>query len=71
MAADIIKGNWKVLKGKIRQRWGKFTDDDVAQMQGSYDELEGRLQKLYGYQKEQAKKEIDAFLHENKLSEKV
>lgn len=71
MSNDIIKGNWKVLKGRIRQQWGKFTDDDLAQMQGTYEELEGRLQKLYGYKKEQAKKEIDAFLEKQHLSEKM
>ena len=62
MNKDIIKGNWKEVKGKIKQQWGKFTDNDIAQMQGSQEELEGKLQSLYGYNKDQAKKEIDQFL---------
>ena len=66
MNKDIIKGNWKEVKGKIRQQWGKLTDDDVAQMQGSYEELAGKIQSTYGYQKDQAKKEIDNFVKENK-----
>lgn len=67
MNEDIIKGNWKELKGKITKQWGKLTDDDVTQMEGSYEELAGKLQKAYGYQQDQAKKEIDRFLKENDL----
>jgi len=62
---DIVQGKWTEVKGKIKQQWGKFTDDDVAQMQGNYEELLGNLQKKYGYQKEQAKKELDQFLNTN------
>ena len=45
MNNDIIKGNWKILKGKVKQQWGDLTDDEITQMKGSYDELEGTLQK--------------------------
>jgi len=65
MNEDIVKGNWKEIKGKIRQQWGKLTDNDIAQMQGSQEELEGKLQSTYGYKKDQAKKEIDKFLKQN------
>lgn len=68
MNNDIIKGNWKEIKGKIKQQWGKLTDDDITQMQGTYEELEGTLQKKYGYQKEDAKKAIDTFLKDNNLN---
>ncbi|HEV2613452.1 MAG TPA: CsbD family protein [Gammaproteobacteria bacterium] len=70
MNSDIIKGNWKEIKGKIRQQWGKLTDDDVSKMQGTYEELTGKLQSTYGYQKEQADKEIDGFLKANKFDNK-
>ncbi len=70
MNDDIIKGNWKEIKGKVRQQWGKLTDDDVSKMQGTYEELAGKLQSSYGYQKDQAKKEIDNFLTKNKLKDK-
>ena len=70
MNEDIIKGNWKEIKGKIRQQWGKLTDDDISQMQGSYEELEGKLQSAYGYQKDQTKKEIDEFLKRNGWNDK-
>ena len=69
MNKDIIKGNWKEIKGKIRQQWGKLTDDDVSKMQGSYEELEGKLQSTYGYQKDQTKKEIDAFIKKHDLKD--
>ena len=65
MNKDTFQGNWKEIKGKVKQQWGKLTDDDITQINGSYDEMEGRLQKAYGYQKEQAKKEINDFLKNN------
>jgi uncharacterized protein YjbJ (UPF0337 family) len=67
MDKDIIKGRWKEIKGKLRQKWGEVTDDDLSKMQGSYEELSGHLQKKYGYDKDRAKKEIDNFVKENKL----
>lgn len=65
MNKDIVKGKWHEIKGKLKQKWGKLTDDQIGQMEGSYEELEGVLQKQYGYQKDQAKKEIDTFLKDN------
>jgi len=69
MNEDIIKGRWKEIKGKVQQQWSKLTDDQIGKMEGSYTELEGLLQKNYGYQKDQAKKEIDSFLESNKWKE--
>jgi uncharacterized protein YjbJ (UPF0337 family) len=69
MNKDIIKGHWHEIKGNLKQQWGKLTDDQITQMQGSYEELEGALQKSYGYQKDQAKKEIEAFIDRNKWKE--
>ena len=65
MNKDIIKGKWKEIKGQLKQQWGKLTDDDIEKMQGNYEELEGVLQKNYGYQKDQAQKEIEAFVEKN------
>jgi uncharacterized protein YjbJ (UPF0337 family) len=67
MNKEIIKGNWKELKGFLKQQWGKFTDDEIQQMQGSYDELVGHLEKKYGYQKDQAEKEISQFLEKRDI----
>lgn len=65
MNNDIIKGNWKEIKGKLKQQWGKLTDAEITQMKGTYEELEGSLQKNYGYQKDEAKQAIDTFLKDN------
>ena len=65
MNKDIIQGNWKEVKGKLKQQWGKLTDDDITQLKGSYQELEGLLQKKYGYQKDKVDKEIDDFIDNN------
>jgi uncharacterized protein YjbJ (UPF0337 family) len=69
MNKDIMKGKWNIIKGKVKQQWGKLTDDDVTQVQGSYDILSGTLQKKYGYQKDQAEKEINSFLDKNSLDD--
>jgi uncharacterized protein YjbJ (UPF0337 family) len=65
MNKDIIKGKWHEIKGKLKQKWGDLTDDEITQMQGSYEELAGILQKKYGYQKHEVQKEIQAFLDQN------
>jgi uncharacterized protein YjbJ (UPF0337 family) len=54
-----VEGNWKEMKGKVREQWGKLTDDDLDVIAGKQDQLEGRLQQRYGYAKDQAKKEVD------------
>ena len=46
---DVLKGNWKQLTGKVKQKWGKLTDDDLTAIGGKRDEMVGRLQKHYGY----------------------
>ncbi len=58
---DTIKGNWKQITGKVKQKWGKLTDDDITTIAGKRDELTGILQKKYGYGKDQAEKELDDF----------
>ena len=55
---DRVQGNWKELRGKVRERWGKLTDDDLNLIEGKRGELEGRLQRRYGYAKDQAQREI-------------
>ena len=58
---DTAAGNWKQLKGKVKQQWGKLTDDDLDKIEGKREELAGRIQARYGFAKEQAEKEIDRF----------
>lgn len=61
MNTDTFAGNWKQLKGKVKERWGKFTDDDVKVIEGRKDQLIGRLQERYGYTREQAEREANDF----------
>jgi len=59
---DRIEGSWKEFKGKAQMQWGKLTDDDLDVINGKRQELEGRLQKHYGYAKDKASTEIDDWL---------
>lgn len=59
MNSDQFEGKWKQLKGSVKQRWGKLTDDDVTALTGKKDELVGKLQERYGITREQATKEAD------------
>ena len=65
MNKDILKGHWKEAKGKLKAKWGKLTDDSISAMEGNYEELSGKIQKAYGYNKEQADREIKDFLEKN------
>ena len=63
MNPEIFRGRWNELKGEIRTRWGKLTDDDVMQVQGQAEKLIGMLQQRYGYKRKQAETEINDFLN--------
>ena len=67
MNMDILAGNWKKMKGKIQQQWGKLTDDEFTRINGSAERLEGFLQTQYGYEREKAKMEIQRFIEQNHL----
>jgi uncharacterized protein YjbJ (UPF0337 family) len=56
---DRIEGNWKQLKGKAREKWGKLTDSDFEQIAGKRDQLIGRVQERYGITREEAQKQAD------------
>ena len=55
---DIVKGNWKQAKGKIKQQWSKITDDDLTRIEGRRDEMLGILQERYGMAREAAEREL-------------
>ena len=61
MNEDIIKGNWSQLSGRLKEKWGKLTDDDVTQSEGHREYLIGRLQERYGIAKEKAEVQIKEF----------
>jgi uncharacterized protein YjbJ (UPF0337 family) len=59
---DTIKGQWKQFSGKVKEKWGKLTDDDLTAINGRQDQLVGKLQERYGYTKEKAHQELNDFL---------
>jgi uncharacterized protein YjbJ (UPF0337 family) len=61
MNKEILQGKWNEYKGKIKEKWGKLTDDDIAQINGKKEELLGKLQTRYGYAKDKAEKELKNF----------
>ena len=56
---DRVEGNWKQDKCKVKEQWGKLTDDDLDVISGKRDQLEGKIQQRYGYAKDQVKKDVD------------
>jgi uncharacterized protein YjbJ (UPF0337 family) len=59
---DQVAGNWKQVKGKVREKWGKLTHDDLDVIAGKRDQLVGRLQERYGYARDEAERQADAFV---------
>jgi uncharacterized protein YjbJ (UPF0337 family) len=62
MNADQMKGKWTELKGAVRERWGKLTDDDLDVIAGQQEQLIGRIQNRYGIVKEEAQKQVDEWM---------
>jgi uncharacterized protein YjbJ (UPF0337 family) len=56
---DTAKGDWKQFSGKIKEKWGNLTDDDLSKINGQREQLEGKLQERYGIAKDEAKKQVD------------
>jgi uncharacterized protein YjbJ (UPF0337 family) len=59
---ELISGQWTEMKGKLRSKWGKLTDDDVEVIAGKKDVLVGRLQQRYGLDKDEAERDVDRWL---------
>ena len=59
MNCDRVQGNWKQVTGKVKEQWGKLTDDDITAINGNREQLEGKIQARYGYTKDQVKTEVD------------
>jgi uncharacterized protein YjbJ (UPF0337 family) len=58
---DVVKGDWTNMKGKVREEWGKLTDDDLDKMHGNYEQFVGKLQERYGWAREDAEKRVKDF----------
>lgn len=59
MNKDILKGNWKQASGTLKENWGKLTDDDLQEIDGSLEVFQGKMQEKYGMKKEEAEKEFN------------
>jgi len=62
MNDDTLKGQWKQLKGSVREQWGKLTNDDVDQIEGQSEQLVGKVQERYGIAKDEARRQVDSWL---------
>jgi len=59
---EHIKADWLNAKGKVKAKWGKLTDDDMKLIEGKSDQLVAKLRERYGYAKDEAERQVDAFL---------
>ena len=71
MNDDVLKGRWTQLKGRIREKWGKLTDDDLDQVQGRSEQLVGKVQERYGLAKDEAQRQVNALFDEDTVSSKA
>jgi uncharacterized protein YjbJ (UPF0337 family) len=63
MNTDVFKGKWHQLRGAVKSQWGQLTDDDVDRIGGDAEGLIGRIQERYGYARDRAMREVDAFFN--------
>jgi uncharacterized protein YjbJ (UPF0337 family) len=61
MNKDTIEGNWKELKGRVKEQWGKLTDDRLDEIAGKREQLAGEIQQAYGVSRDEADKQIKDF----------
>ena len=61
MNSDRLEGNWKQIKGKVKERWGRLTDDDLDVINGRKDQLIGVIQEQYGKSREDAEREVNTY----------
>lgn len=66
MNEDTIKGNWKQFKGKVKEQWGKLTDDDLDVINGQRDQLVGRIQERQGIARDEAERQVKTWESDNK-----
>ena len=57
-----VQGSWKQFTGKVKEKWGKLTDDDLTLVNGQREQLEGIIQKRYGLAKDMVRKDVDDWL---------
>ncbi len=71
MNSDQLKGKWKQVKGSVKERWGKLTDDDLDVIDGQSEQLIGTIQERYGIAREAAQKQVDEWNAQNQRESKL
>jgi len=71
MNTDILEGKWKQIRGEIRETWGELTDSELEQIAGKRDKLAGKLQEKYGWSRDEAERQIDDFLRDYEVTDRV
>lgn len=71
MNSDQMQGKWKQIKGTVKERWGKLTDDDVDIINGQNDQLVGKIQEKYGIAKEEAQRQVEDWMREDSREEEA
>ena len=66
MNSDTLKGQWTQLKGHVREKWGKLTNDDIDVIQGNAEKLVGKIRERYGVERDEAQRQFDAWRHEER-----
>lgn len=61
MNNDRMAGTWHEIKGKVKEKWGKLTDDDLTQLEGHGEQLAGKLQQRYGLARDEAERQAKEF----------
>lgn len=67
MNKHTLEGNWKEFKGRVKQHWGKLTDDRLDVIAGKRDQLTGEIQQAYGVTQDEAEKQVKEFENKNEL----
>jgi uncharacterized protein YjbJ (UPF0337 family) len=68
MNQDILQGKWTQLKGRVKEQWGKLTDDDLDQIAGQSEQLVGKIQERYGIARDEAQRQVDALFAETQAT---
>jgi len=59
---DRVEGNWKGFKGRVREQWGKLTNDDLDVVAGKREQLAGKIQERYGIARDEADRQVNDWL---------
>ena len=71
MNKDILAGNWKQFRGAVQKKWGRLTNDELDQIEGSSEQLLGIVQKKYGIARDEAEKQLNEIVNASPTSAKT